>query len=206
MQNVKYLLVLISTLFVLSSFSQSDSPNCKQDSLYNIINLSISKETEGNLIFWSTQNESISDYFIIYKSDGEWGWDKVTIIGSTYNPNDTCEYEYLDRSPYNGDNYYKIRQFDTDGTCTDSEEIFVSNARLVYFWINDEGQIQRLNSVYGIRIYDVLGNQVASGEPSEGAEVSHLDSGVYTVKLSNSFITKFHIKYICSIFELNHAP
>ncbi len=74
-------------------------------------------------INWSTATEFENDYFLIERSKDGISFETLTKIegsGTTTNPMD---YNYIDRKPLEGNNYYRLTQVDFDGQETISKMI-----------------------------------------------------------------------------------
>jgi hypothetical protein len=80
---------------------------------------------KGNLIKWATATEQNNDYFTLLWSDNGNNFIVIMKKDGAGNSITNIEYEYLDESPSNGINYYKLRQTDYDGKYEDSEPISV---------------------------------------------------------------------------------
>ncbi len=74
------------------------------------------KEDKGVRLKWSTESEVNNDYFLIEKSTDGRNFEALGTVqgkGTTYN---TESYDWLDDRPSIGVNYYRLTQFDFDGT------------------------------------------------------------------------------------------
>lgn len=104
----------------------SNSTNCgTQVRFFNIITngalpvelLSFDGSCNNNIISleWKTATEHNSDYFEVVKSrDGE-NWSSLTTLGSAGNSTQELTYNTKDGNPIDGNNYYKLIQYDIDG-------------------------------------------------------------------------------------------
>ncbi|MEO0727255.1 MAG: T9SS type A sorting domain-containing protein [Bacteroidota bacterium] len=67
-------------------------------------------------IYWQTITESGSDYFILERSpDGRFFEELIKIPAAGFSA-EVLDYEFYDRQPFSGQNYYRLRQVDFDGT------------------------------------------------------------------------------------------
>lgn len=71
-------------------------------------------------INWSTANEKENDHFIIEKSHDGVVFTQVQIINGAGYSNEVLNYQIMDREPYEGLSYYRLKQIDFDG----AQEIF----------------------------------------------------------------------------------
>ena len=79
--------------------------------------LSFDGSCNDNLITlnWKTATEHNSDYFDVLKSrDGE-NWSKLTTLNSAGNSTQELTYTTKDENAIDGNNYYKLLQYDIDG-------------------------------------------------------------------------------------------
>jgi hypothetical protein len=79
--------------------------------------LSFDGTCNDNLITlnWKTATEHNSDYFEIQKSRDGINWSKLTTLNSVGNSNQITDYTTKDENAIDGNNYYKLIQYDIDG-------------------------------------------------------------------------------------------
>jgi len=79
--------------------------------------LSFNGTCSDNLITlnWKTATEHNSDYFEIQKSRDGINWSKLTTLNSVGNSNQITDYTTKDENAIDGNNYYKLIQYDIDG-------------------------------------------------------------------------------------------
>ena len=66
-------------------------------------------------LFWQTASETHNDYFVVERSrDGNHFEDLIQVAGA-HNSNTLRSYLTEDKNPFNGINYYKLRQVDFNG-------------------------------------------------------------------------------------------
>lgn len=104
-----------------------------------IIDLSARKIGEDVLVQWITANEIDSKYFVIQRGkDGELFEElgKVDALGTTNNSRGIRNYEFLDKNPHQGWNYYRLQQVSHTGEIDTSPVVSVQitkeGALLVY--------------------------------------------------------------------------
>jgi hypothetical protein len=73
-------------------------------------------EPYGNKIIWETATEKNSDYFVIDRSIDGKSWIEVQTIKSVGNSETTSNYSTVDIGFEEVMNYYRLRQYDLDGT------------------------------------------------------------------------------------------
>jgi len=97
----------------------------------------------GILLRWTTMSESNSDYFSLEKSKDLLNFVQVSKVKSAVYSNTKIDYEYLDRTPYDGISYYRLVQVDLNGAKRIYDPIFAN-----------------ITFKKPVKIFDVLGNPV----------------------------------------------
>ena len=117
----------------------------------------------GILIRWTTMSESNSDYFVLEKSKDLYTFVEVARIRSSVYSNSRIDYEFLDRTPYDGVSYYRLVQVDLNGAKKVYDPIF---ANIVF--------------KKPVKVIDILGNTVDMNYPGlkimifeDGSAVKH---------------------------------
>lgn len=73
------------------------------------------------LLRWTTNQESNSESFEVERSEnGKW-FKKIDHVSANHQSNTPIQYEFLDRSPRPGKNYYRLKIIDHDGSYSYSE-------------------------------------------------------------------------------------
>lgn len=84
-----------------------------------ITNFSVKPDGNSAKIEWTTASELNNSHFIISRSTDGRSFVKIDSVTTKGNGNGLNKYFAYDRRPANGVNYYKLVQFDTDGTATE---------------------------------------------------------------------------------------
>lgn len=85
-----------------------------------------SKTANGNLLFWKTGSEINSSHFYVERSlDGE-TFEIIGYVEAAGNSFEAINYSFIDESPSNNNNYYRLVQVDLDGT-THHKRVIVIN-------------------------------------------------------------------------------
>jgi hypothetical protein len=83
------------------------------------------KETQDAIkLEWATASEKNNDFFTIERSFDGIEFTPIDIILGNGNSNTTINYDFLDKSPENGMNYYRLKQTDFDGKFEYSDIIY----------------------------------------------------------------------------------
>lgn len=86
------------------------------------------KETgNGNALSWITSSEINSSHFEIEKGYNGQAFATITTIAAAGNSNANRFYNYLDVKPQKGDNLYRIKMIDKDGSFTYSKVVALNN-------------------------------------------------------------------------------
>jgi GH18 family chitinase len=98
-----------------------------------LIEFEVASQNQENYLSWSTSSEEKNDYINVERSSDGIHYD---VIGSLkgYNTTNTIEnYSFLDQHPSEGTNYYRLAQYDFDGTVKYSKVIVLNkNEHLDY--------------------------------------------------------------------------
>ena len=97
-----------------------------------LINFVAKKDNNRIKIEWSTATETNSDYFLIEKAgaDGIFSYlDKQN--SNAENTTTVKNYATWDSNPFNGANYYRLTQFDKDGTASKPEHTSINFSELI---------------------------------------------------------------------------
>ena len=70
---------------------------------------------------WVTYSEVNNNYFEIFSSTNGREFNEIGKVPGIGNSTNTERYQFTDKTPYRGRNYYQLRQVDNDGTVTKSE-------------------------------------------------------------------------------------
>lgn len=153
---------------------------------------------------WRTSSEINSDYFLIQRSvDGE-NWKVLETIDAAGNSEEMKYYSIYDDSPYSGTSYYRLLQYDLNGSLgtTDMEAVYLNindHSDLVVFpnpssaLVTVKGDAIALST---FEVVDITGRNLRSeipsydqGDNSVVLDISALAKGVYTVKCGTKVLS-----------------
>jgi hypothetical protein len=150
-------------------------------------------------LFWSTASEINSDIFIVERTRDGIEFEEVTRMKAAGNSITTLNYKAVDKNPYAGLSYYRLRQVDFDGKTYDSKLVVakhISSVTDVQLFPNPskenalvklvsefatDGTLQVINSL-GALVYDAPVS-VQSGINFIPVNMAELPSGIYSVHL-----------------------
>ncbi len=147
-------------------------------------------DQKAALLTWQTATEKNTDAFEVLRSRDALTFEtigRVTAAGNSANPKN---YGFNDDTPYNGRNYYRIKQIDSDGKNTFSEikSAYFQDKKMIRVFptlATDQINISADN-VYPYTVLDQFGRPLISGQTSEGltsVTVGFLPKSVYLVRV-----------------------
>lgn len=79
----------------------------------------------GTLLEWATATEKNSHYFSVERSKDGQVYERLIDIPAAGNSAEILDYQYTDPAPFEGINYYRLKQLDIDGSYTYSDVVEV---------------------------------------------------------------------------------
>lgn len=74
------------------------------------------KSVKVNLLLWSTSHEINSSHFNIQRSNNRLNFSSIGLVQANNANNITNKYQFIDRAPLSGTNYYRLQIVDKDGS------------------------------------------------------------------------------------------
>jgi len=161
----------------------------------NLISFEASKNENQAFLKWSTSAETNSDFFAIERSVKGTVWETLDKVDASQESTSLKTYSYLDTKPNTGDNLYRLKMIDSDGSLAYSRirSLFFSNAEQVILYPNPvSGRLYSNSKVSGniesIRLVNLTGQVVAqfSEITKDGMSINHLDTGTYSVQIKKT--------------------
>jgi hypothetical protein len=81
----------------------------------SLLDFTLKKDGKKVRLDWSTASEQNNDRFEIEKSNDGRAWSTIATIKANGTSNEIHHYNAYDEAPFNGVNYYRLKQFDLDG-------------------------------------------------------------------------------------------
>ncbi len=106
--------------FTLGTINYTQSPLPVEFTSFDAFN-----ENSHVKLIWKTTSELYNDFFTIQKSKDSDSWVNIGQVSSAGNSNSLKEYEYFDKNPHEGKNYYRLKQTDLDGVYSYSSSIVI---------------------------------------------------------------------------------
>jgi len=152
-------------------------------------------------VSWTTDSEINSDYFIVEKSKDGVNFETVSTVDGAGNSSTLNNYSVTDANPFDGTNYYRIKQYDFDGYFKYSNIVAVnvkvlSENAVIYPNPLSANGVLEINSTESedqiLSIFDVAGKLVYTkkynlviGKNQLVLETNGLSRGVYFVKIAD---------------------
>ena len=144
-----------------------------------------------SIISFSTASETNNDYFTIERSGDGSDFDAIGEIDGAGNSSEERHYEFTDRIPLPGFNYYRIKQTDFDEKYSYSEIRSVRHygaGKIVVSPRNTDGRLDIRTEMdsYEVAIYSSAGQEVSRFSAMSGhqsVDIESLQAGIYFVKV-----------------------
>ena len=127
-----------------------------------------SKKDHNNIILeWQTATEINNDFFNIERSSDSKNFKMIGKVMGYGNTTETIDYDYTDRNPIKGTNYYRLKQFDYNGEFEYSEIISIDfDSRDDHKFINDLTtdfiSVQNSIGVKSAQIFNTQGSKMGN--------------------------------------------
>lgn len=154
-------------------------------------------ENKRALLNWSTATETENAYFSVQRSPDGIKWQEIGQVKGAGNSLTELYYSFIDHEPYEGINYYRLQQFDTDGASSFSpvriakiqkgERAFSSsvypNPSVEKFYLQLNGAP---DESWQIGIFNQAGKElqtlISDGKSTE-SNVEALETGLYMIDM-----------------------
>ena len=148
---------------------------------------------------WKTATEKNSSHFLLKRSGDGQNFQQLGKIQAAKESLGILQYQYVDRSPLKGNNYYQLEQFDGDGSKSLSKIIIVNydlKEQHVYAYFSKEGILNTVVNApsqqepVSIKIYDTNGRKIATEKFNINQKTHYsfdnifFKKGVYVVSIS----------------------
>ncbi|MCW5917417.1 MAG: T9SS type A sorting domain-containing protein [Ferruginibacter sp.] len=169
---------------------------------------SFTAQEAGNkyvLLQWKTASEQNSNRFEVERSADGFRFIKIGQVLASGNSTTEKQYQLIDRSPFRGLNYYRLKQVDLDNHSSFSSVRRVELDLVKYFTIvnnpsNGMDVIFKTNYISGtLIISDLTGRQILKKDVNAGTfriGTSHLPNGMYWATLLSNGIKLQTLKVI----------
>lgn len=150
-----------------------------------LLSFSANKNNTQVLVKWTTQTETNNDYFEVQRSTDALSFESLTRISGT-NSNQITNYNYTDKYPHSGVNYYRLKQVDFDGKTTYSDIVSVNfritSTQIFPNPVEDTFIIQSEKENISFILSDAKGTTILKGQIAgfqQNLNIEHLPNGTY---------------------------
>jgi Secretion system C-terminal sorting domain len=153
-------------------------------------------EGDVNRLLWTSLSETNTDFFDLERSHNGSDFYNIAQIAAAKNSETVKNYSYEDRTFKNGDNFYRLKMVDLDGSYEYSKIIHIISGDAADFEIHPNPSTGKFNlywpektqSISSIRIYNTLGDLIRELDPNVGGQKLDLDLsdapvGVYLIQV-----------------------
>jgi hypothetical protein len=152
------------------------------------------QDNERVICKWSTATEVNNDYFTVERSRDGITFDDIGEVDGAGNSTQTRYYSFVDRDPYSGLSYYRLRQTDFDGTVTHAGPVAVrllASGQVLLFPNPNSGTFFLVtppgDASAEYRVFDALGRLCLAGNAAPGTasvDMSTFAKGIYHVTVT----------------------
>ncbi len=146
------------------------------------------------LLEWETAAEiNHRGYFVERSLDGT-SWSSIGFVEGRGNATEGSRYSFADGRPHNGENYYRLRMEDNDGTYEYSNVVSIQSRKSDWqIYPNPvEGELVVTlpeNTNGSLQLFDWMGRTLwegsTDGQPLVKVDMSHLPAGTYYLRMNN---------------------
>jgi hypothetical protein len=163
--------------------------------MYQQIQLQTASKNKTSVVLnWQTANEQNNAYFSIERSNNSNNnFKEVGRVSSKGNSNQTQQYLFEDFNPFNGGNYYRLKQVDKDGKTSYSKVVFIDFGKLmaIKLYPNPVKDVLTLeglttNNKTNISIISLQGSVLAKATTTNSTytwNIKQLPAGTYYVRI-----------------------
>lgn len=149
------------------------------------------KNQHQALLLWKTGTEINNAYFSLEKAADGYNFNEFGIVSGAGNSNSPIDYHYIDSTPVQGINYYRLRSFDFDGSseisqiiALDFSEIESQNSLFIYPNPISNGDILNIalpqDEQISLEIYHISGRLIY-----KETAINISESGIFSLPIDN---------------------
>lgn len=151
-------------------------------------------ENKGAELSWVTSSERNNDYFLLERSVDLSRWESISRVAAQGNSSTYAVYQVIDNYPTSGIYYYRLTQFDLDGTATDLGVRTLDLNGDVRIAPNPSAGIFMINNVtkdVELQLLNALGEPISTefeqvSDTSWKLDLLNAASGVYFVRVNGA--------------------
>ncbi|WAC12837.1 T9SS type A sorting domain-containing protein [Dyadobacter pollutisoli] len=160
-----------------------------------LVKFDAAAEGSTTALSWSTSAETNSDRFDIERSQTGKNWSKIGTVMSNHESTSLQYYSFSDSKPLDGQNFYRLKMVDLDGTFAYSQIKNVKFAISDYLYPNPVSSNENLSinltdwsKIKLVKVINATGKTVfeSSNALSSGINTKNLSAGTYILKMIHS--------------------
>ena len=173
--------------------------SCSSGLPINLLSINGHNEQNVNIVNWVTSSEINNSHFDIERSEDGIEFTKIGEIKSAGNTTVNTNYSFTDKAPFNGTNYYRLKQWDFNGEFQYSKIISIENkSKKQGFTIYPNPAIGNITvqsattKTYNrtVEVVDIIGKKVTSVTLSANQNTIKINTqnifnGVYFVRVND---------------------
>ena len=150
------------------------------------------QKNQTNLLEWETASEENNEGFEVERSVNGSDWETLDFVEGNGSTIEISNYDFVDKRPFDGTNYYRLKQLDFDGKFEYSKIVTVELAKdneqltIIPNPVQDELTITNVENVESVIIYNMLGQEVKQlivGNAQLSINTSDLPKGQYILSV-----------------------
>lgn len=157
-----------------------------------LLSFDASKNENVAILKWSTTEELNSDYFEVQKSRDGFSWEALNTLKAAKESTTLRSYSYNDLAPFEGENLYRLKMVDQDGSFAYSRirSLSFENSNALRLFPNPVSDrlfvlgSADLSKIESVQLINNLGQVVfqSAGIDKGGISVRNLAPGIYTIR------------------------
>ena len=153
-----------------------------------LLSFSAKKEDTATILEWSTASEINNEKFIIERADHTYYFESIGETPGAGNSEAILNYQFIDRTPHTGINYYRLKQVDFDGSHEYSNVVYVNFEDQFLIIPMIDGYLLQSNHPVNARLFDLSGRLIIKTEGNK-IELKTEVPGFYLLELSDGIKT-----------------
>ncbi|MFT6500318.1 MAG: hypothetical protein ACJASQ_000425 [Crocinitomicaceae bacterium] len=186
----------VQTITLNDAVASTATTNCNIVLPVELASFTAVEDKEGIQLNWTTLSENNNDYFVVERSIDGKVWSSIGIVDGAGTTSNIQDYNLVDRNAFIGSNYYRLKQFDTDGSVKVYDVINVqkdvnNDLILIPNPAEDIVLVASENEFSVVAITDISGTHVLTKTQNwmkqATIDVAGLKSGVYLVSIQTKY-------------------
>ncbi len=201
--NTTFISVVGSTVDVAQHYISNTLPFTNLTSLtaaqenalpVTLIGFQVKRLENLTVLSWQTSEEKNSDFFEVQQSDDAREWTALGTVRAATQSTGTREYSFRDPAERYGNQYYRLKMVDTDGSYAYSaiRQLKLEGAGMISAYPNpvvDKLLIGSKEALTSVKVTDLSGRlllDIAKPKPGQEFSLSSYPAGIYLVKVETA--------------------